>query len=233
MNKIKLVLVLFLPLSLSVLAQENSLKKNTVSLGGSLGFSILNGGVENGPKYRYTSELHGYGVKLIPMFNYFLSDRFSIGLGIGVDYSEKSMSWRYPNTTNTNKFRTESLFFPVIPSVTWFKPLTADGRFGLYLSGNGTYSYGYITEKTYAAVSNPGYYRKMATMVFGAQLSPGLFYFPMKKIAVQASLGNLASFTGLYYINESFDGEYESTSAEFTFLDFSAVNLVFSGSYFF
>lgn len=220
-----------------VLGQENRLKKKAVSLGGSLGFSILNGGTDvgskYGPKYGYTSELDGYGVKLIPTFNYFLSDRFSIGLGIGVDYSEKSMIYRYANSTNTNKYRTESLFFPVIPSVTWFKPLTTDGRFGLYLMGNGSYSYGYISEKSFPTVSDPGSYRKKATIELGAQLSPGLFYFPMKNISFQASLGNVLAFTGFYFINDSYGDKYESNAVEFTFLDFSSVNLVLSGSYFF
>lgn len=209
------------------LAQDNSLAKGKLFVGGSLGFTSTStkseyktGGTtfkSDGPTTTVFS--------LMPSFGYMLSNNLAVGAGLGFMSNRIKEDGDGSEETTTNN----SLVFS--PNVSYFMPFGGSQRFGFLVNAAIPVSLG--TTKHEVKSSNNSVSHKMHTRSFGFAVTPGLYYFPVSRFMLTAQMGSLLRFTSTTAEDKNNDTTEKDTSNQFQVLNFSTMGLSFGGSFFF
>jgi hypothetical protein len=208
-------------------AQENSLAKGKIFVGGSLGFS------SSSSKFEYKTggtTLKSDGPKrndfiLMPSIGYMLSNQLAIGAGLGFSSSSLKQDDDGDEETTT----TNSLVFS--PNASYFMPFAGSQRFGFIANAAIPVSIG--TTKHETTFNNTTVSHKSNNRSFGLALSPGLYYFPASRFMLTAQMGNFLRFTSTTSEDKNNDTTEKDTYNRFELLNFSTMGLSFGGSFFF
>ncbi|MBB2150705.1 outer membrane beta-barrel protein [Pedobacter gandavensis] len=193
MKKIAISIII---LAISTFTLQAQTEKGTKLIGGGFRFNTNN--TQFGNDYRtYTYELS-------PKAGYFVGDNFAIGTKLTLGYTKS----RQENTTINNSSR---LSFGAAPFARHYIRITDRFRFFSEFELN------WITEK-YKGFQNPEIAVEQYTRVhsYGAELRPGLAFFPTKKWAVEMSFPLLGYFRNVSNPVGSFD-QRKTTNDFFNF----------------
>ncbi|MET4074081.1 hypothetical protein [Hymenobacter sp. UYCo722] len=162
---------------------QTAIPAGTVSLGGNVGY------------YRHTQaqqisigqtgESVSSQFQLAPSVGYFVADNLAVGLNLS--YTATKNTYTSPFSNNLSNL-TPSITFRSGAYVQYYKMLTDQfglvGTFGAgYQYNRTTNIYGPAGNMSAAENKQQGYY---------ASLTPGIVYFPIPKLGISATVGNLA-----------------------------------------
>ena len=158
--------------------------------------------------------------KILPNVNYFLSDRFSLGLGLGYNGSSNTNVVDNRDPLGTQKhvnLKGSTNSFIVSPNIKFFFPLGE--RAYIYLVTSMNYTQGSIKQLKY---SNMLYYSNGQTIEteeaqgssksIAAGIKPGFLFFPAKNWGVQLSLGNNLLGYSMRYESNIYNYNYHAYS---------------------
>lgn len=208
-------------------AQENSLAKGKIYVGGSLGFSTTSEKTEykSGSNSTKFDGPKSTSFTIMPSIGYMLSDKLAIGLGIGYSMNKVKEEGDGDTRTTTNG----ALVFA--PNATYFLPLGGSQRFGLTLNGAIPLSFG--TTKHEREYNNVTTSHKVKVNSFGFAASPGIYYFPVSRFMLTAQMGRLLNINSTVSTDKDGDTTEKQTTTQFEVLNFSTMGLSFGGSFFF
>ncbi|MCX2451973.1 outer membrane beta-barrel protein [Pedobacter sp. PLR] len=154
-------------LSTSIFTLQAQTEKGTALIGGHFNFSS--------DKTGSMSEYKTHSYKFSPKAGYFIGDNFAIGTNLSVGYSQTKQQ-NVPNNKNTN------LSFGVAPFARYY--LTITERFRFFTE----FEVSWNTNKLKGS-QNPDFAREQyeRRQDYGANLQPGLAFFPTKKWAIEMS----------------------------------------------
>lgn len=214
-------------------AQETSkatpFQAGKISVGGYLGinsnsssseFKSSTGNVNAGPENRNFN--FGLGV----LGQYFMSSNISVGASLGLSsYSNSSKN-------GNNESRASSTTFSIAPLARYYYML--DDKFGFFGQAAIPFSLSGGTSETINNGNSSGKTETSGVGV-GLSLSPGLIFFPTKRVGFEAGLGNLLG-VGINSTVSKFPnngGESTSSSTNFSLLNINTLSFTLGFQYYF
>lgn len=212
--------------------QAQNIPAGTVSLGGSIGYSRnTSNDSRSFSNTTYTQETSSSQFDFSPSLGYFVADNLAIGINAGYSATRRGYTTFTPSsaTVRAELDPTTNLRLGVFGQ--YYKMLTE--QFGVL----GTLGVGYQSLRDYSYSNNgpnaliqedraSGYY---------ADLTPGIIFFPIPKLGLNASIGSLG-FNRLNYDYPTNSGptpsDYKSYSTSFG-ASFGLSQLLFGGTYYF
>ena len=212
-------------LSIASLNAYSQISAGTVSIGGALNY--VRSSIKNeipptaiGINSNYTTS----SLNIQPIVGYFISDNLSIGINTGVSFgnSEQAESGRFADS-NQNYERNSSRKERIVslgPVARYYKFI--GDKFALFGQFGAGYKNNYFSD--YSNHSNSVYSYNGRSQGFYANLSPGITFFPTKKLGIEISVN------GLSYdrITQKKDGFKWSNSSLYT--NFGLSSLFIGGS---
>lgn len=172
MKKLFLTLTAAVALAFTANAQT---EKGKLFLGGSVGYNYNK---VNGTDHSNQS------FNIVPNVGYFISDNFAIGTGVGYRYGQY-----YTDGANDVDLKVKQGAFVVAPFARAYK-------------GNEMFKFfGQLSVPMAFGNTKVDGTKVSSTTSFGAQLSPGLAFFPHKNVGIELSV------RGLYYGNDRIKDE--------------------------
>ncbi|MCU0443279.1 MAG: porin family protein [Microscillaceae bacterium] len=179
----------FIILAMVVFDWANAqIEKGSMYLGGSFGISSTT--IQTNNNDRKVSSF-----SLVPNFGYFVTDKISVGLGIGYEQSRNDLIPGVGTATDTRGL------FIIAPAARYYVPLTSENFFFFAQFQVG---FGFGNRKFEDRVGSATFTVESKSRSFGLGLSPGFAFFPTKKWAIELS------FEGISY--RSFDPNTDSNS---------------------
>ena len=218
---------------LSVKAQDSGLQAGKLYVNGSLGFSMTSqknerkiGGTTNSSDGPKTTNFN-----ILPSINYLVSDKLSIGLGIGYNYESTEQKAREPTESDLT---ISTGTFVIAPMVNYFIPLGND-KFGIILGGMVPIAFGTTSNETKSGSTTTT--NETSNTGFGVNIMPGVFYFPSPKFMLTASMGNIIGWNMLTRKTDEGTGANTvtntTTATSIEVFNFDTFGLQFGGSFFF
>ena len=217
--------------------RAQSIAAGTISLGGSIGYSryTQKNSSTGGNGTAYSAETVGSQFSFSPSVGYFVADNLVVGLNLYYSSQRDGQTTYSPSSSFVLKDLDPRTQLRVGPYVQYYKMLT--GQFGI----TGALSAGYQNTR-YQNYNNygsniPVIYDYKGSGYY-ASLAPGLVFFPIPKLGLNASFGSLGYSRLSYDYPTSASGnnpapkDYESTASDFG-ANFGLNQLVFGGTYYF
>jgi hypothetical protein len=190
---------------------QTAIKAGTIQLGGNVGYarSSSESPTNSGTYYPFKATTTNSQFAVSPSVGFFVADNLAIGFngGYQTSHSKYSDELGYKSETRNKQFQLGAF-------VQYYKMVTE--QFGF----TGTLAGGY-QHTTYGDGPTP-------TKGAYANLTPGIVFFPIPKLAIGSSIGGL----NYLYTSNTFNGSdtYQSSSFAATF---GLSQLLFSGTYYF
>lgn len=210
----------------SSLVSQAQIGAGTFSLGGGLGIQLgsssskVGGTSADGPSR--------FGFSILPAAQYFVADNFSLGIQFGLDLG--STTSKTTTAAGTIESTTSTTKFSVAPFGRYYYML--DDNLGFF--GQAAFSFssqGGSTKSGGTSVDAP------TTTAFGLGISPGLIFFPSKKIGIEAVIGNVFAFQSTSTESTTGTGATAVTttnsSTTIDLLNFNTLGLGFGFQYYF
>jgi len=158
---------------------SNPLKAGMFSVGGNIGVQIGSSTSKAG-----SASVDGpstFALVVLPNAQYFLSDKLSVGLQIGI--GTKSTTNKAVGATPESS--SSDVTFSASPYIRYYE-FIGDGRFAFFGQGAVGITTQSGTEKSGTFSSD-----KPNTFTFGVGVSPGIIFFPTNRIGIEAVIGNV------------------------------------------
>ena len=206
------------------------LSQGSLSIGGQLGLSTSS----SVDTYRSGSISQSYigpsrtTFIILPQAQYFIIERLSIGLAMGVS----SSSLLYTDSSRSNRGYTEtSTEFIAKPFARYYYMFDSGNRVGVFGQFGIPLAFGSRVLDSRNGTSSVTYTSPYSR--FGVEVSTGFIFFPSARIGIEASFGNILGFN-LYTI-ESDLGTSKSTSStlKVDIFNFNTMALNFGLMYYF
>lgn len=174
---------------------------------------------------------------IMPRVGYFFTDNIGAGLMIGYT-NRKTQSISTSGNTTTTTTTTSGIFN--VGLFGRFAKQLGEGDFYIYgdlgfgiSSGNSEVETEVKTSTTTTTTTADG----PKTSTFGINITPGILYFPTKKIGLEASLGNIFSYTSTKITTESTSGntttKVEDRTNDIEVLNVSSLSFTFGLNFYF
>ncbi|MDX2189626.1 MAG: hypothetical protein SFY32_07165 [Bacteroidota bacterium] len=163
--------------------------KGTLAIGGQIGLSFESS--KNKSTFgAVTTETDGPAItkfSILPAVQYFVIDKFSIGINVG--YQLSSSYQKSTSTFGGTSFEVtnSSGAFVVAPFARYYYMLSEN--FGFF--GQAAVPLMFGTNTTISKSGSTSVTTDLPYSSFGFQLTPGIVFFPTKKIGIEATLGNI------------------------------------------
>jgi hypothetical protein len=231
MKKTVLLSLLISISTLSLFAQDvvNPIRRGAFSLGGAIGIQLGSSSIKvagtstDGPST--------FGLTVLPGVQYFITDKFSIGLQIGIGLSSSSTKTPTGTAGATIETSTSNLQFQAAPYARYYM-MFADGKVGFFGQGAVGITAGSGTTKSGTTSSD-----RPNSFTFGIGVSPGLIFFPGKNIGIEAVIGNVIAFQSTNVTSKTTTGttttETVNSSTTLDFLNVNTLGLSLGFNYYF
>jgi len=207
-----------------------------------------NATTSNGTNFKLNNIKKNTTYTIAPIFSYFLSSKFAIGISIGYSGSSNSSeNQQYGNNIlYNNHTKTTSGGITISPFVKYYIPLSNQVFFyfqgGIGVGINNGKTSGYDDNTTVDAFGNginthrTGDYGPNTTNTFTTSIgiNPGILFMPTKKIGIELYTGNLIGYNYRVDNTKYADGSntIKSTQNGIQFLNINTLN-VGTGVYYF
>ncbi|MDX2197149.1 MAG: outer membrane beta-barrel protein [Cytophagales bacterium] len=192
---------------------QAQLSSGTIAVGGAFGIQLGSSSAKSG-----TVSADGpssFNFIILPSGQYFISPQIGIGMQLGYGVSSTSQKSAGSNPIESG---TSSSQLVISPYARYYKSLSEEGRFYFFAQGafgltleSGSTKSGNIT------TDQPG----STTITVG--FSPGIMFFPAKKIGLDATLGNVLAFRSKSTTQKA-SGSIPESSTSQTTIDLFNVN---------
>ncbi|MGI4760490.1 MAG: hypothetical protein ACRYF0_07275 [Janthinobacterium lividum] len=195
---------------------QTDIKAGTVQLGGNVGYfrNSLESPTNNGSYYYSKATTTNSQFSVAPSVGFFVADN----LAVGISGSYQMFHSKYNESVGVTS-ELKSKQYQIGAFVQYYKMVTE--QFGF----TGTLGGGYQYAENFYTGSPP-------TKGAYANLTPGLVFFPIPKLAIGASIGGLNYTYASYKAPDSFNSSETYHSSSFG-ANFGLSQLLFSGTYYF
>ena len=193
----------------------------TISVGGDVNFSIDNYDDESGSS---TWDRQNTRFSTSPSLEYFIKENMALGLVVGYTYSQTEDTREFLDATNIRTMESDFHQIRFGPTFRYFKMFT--DNFGLFGRAQATIGFNNGETKTFDD-GELDFNETREGNEYLVSLSPGLVFFPSRKIGLEARFGSLS----YSYWDEERENEIDS-SVTSNKRDFFDINLGLSSFFF-
>ncbi len=190
--------LLCLTIVLSTLSGYAQTEKGKKMIGGQFNFS---GNHTNSAFDSLTNKLNAFNTQINPSFGYFVKDNFAIGAIVNF-----SLSSRTAQTAGNSVSKTKTIIYGVGGFARYYKQIS--DKFFFFGNGSLLYTHGPINS------GSGSFAQKVESNAVNFAISPGLVYFPVSKLGIEASFGNV-HFNQFFSVNKSVPQSNHNNSSDY------------------